>query len=95
MCVNLDKFHTILLDKHKSDYTGTKRSAGSEEVQVISSVDLLSVINLHIDRICKFASNQLNALIRLKNVLGSEETKTLINSFVQSEFNYCPLVCMR
>ena len=42
MCVNLDKSHIILLDKHKSDYTGTKRSAGSEDVQDISSVDLLS-----------------------------------------------------
>ena len=48
--------------------------------------------NLHIDIMCKSASNQLNALVRLKIYLGHEESLVLGNSFVYSNFNYCHLV---
>ena len=50
--------------------------------------------NLHIDIICKFTSNQLNVLIRLKKYFGHEERFVLVNSFISSNFNYCPLVWM-
>ena len=50
--------------------------------------------NNHISTICRSAANQLNALIRLRHFLGIEERKTLIQSFVLSNFNYCPLVWM-
>ena len=60
MFVNSVKFEAILLDKQKSDYTGTKLTVSSEEIQVLSSLDVLSVpiydelnFNLHINRICK------------------------------------------
>ena len=48
----------------------------------------------HVNRICKSAANQLNALIRLKKFLGFQERKALVNSFVLSNFNYCTLVWM-
>ena len=48
--------------------------------------------NHHINNICKSASNQLNALIRLKHILGLEERKVLVNTFVMSNFNYCSVV---
>ena len=38
------------------------------------------------------ASNQLNAIGRIQNLLGKKEKETLINSFVYANFNYCPLV---
>ena len=41
--VNPDEFQAILLNKQKSYYTGTKLTVGSEEIQVVSSVDVLSV----------------------------------------------------
>ena len=50
--------------------------------------------NNHINTICRSAANQLNALIRLRRFLGIEERKALIQSFVLSNFNYCPLVWM-
>ena len=50
--------------------------------------------NLHIDIICKSALNQLDALVRLKRYLGYEERPVLVNSFIYSNFNYCPLVWM-
>ena len=67
----------------------------------IPIVDILGIkiddrlkCNLHIDRICLKSANQLNALVRLKRFLGNEERKVLINSFVLSNFSYCPLVWM-
>ena len=38
------------------------------------------------------SSNQLNALIKLKHLLGFKERKVLVNTFVMSNFNYCSLV---
>ena len=70
-------------------------------VKVRSSVKLLGVqrdaelnFNLHMASICRSAANPLNALIRLKKFLGSEEKKVLINSYFYSNFNYCPVVWM-
>ena len=80
--VNRNKFQAILLDKQNTDYTATKLTAGSEEIQVVSSVDVIGVtidyklnFDLHIDRICKSASksNQLNAE-RLFEIRGKKDT---------------------
>ena len=56
--VNPNKFQAILLDKEKSDYTGTKLSVVCDDFQVVSSVDVLDIaiddrfnLNLHFDRI--------------------------------------------
>ena len=43
---------------------------------------------------CRSATNQLNALIRLKNLLGFAEKKVHINSFFYSKLNYCLLLWM-
>ena len=50
--------------------------------------------NNHINTIYRSLANQLNALKRLRRFLGIEERKALIQSFVLSNFNYCPLVWM-
>ena len=46
----------------------------------------------HVSDICKSTARQLNALLRLKPYLTFEARKTLIQNFVYSNFNYCPLV---
>ena len=47
-----------------------------------------------ISNICSPAANRLNALIRLSILLNFKARKLLINSYVVSNFNYCPLVWM-
>ena len=61
----------------------------------------LPILHLHeilaceIDyKLCKSAGNQLNALTRLKSFLGLKERAVLVNSFIYSNFDYCPLVWM-
>ena len=99
--VNPDNFQAIVLDKHRSSNSEVKFIIGSEQIQEVPSVDILGIaiddklnFNLHMDKICLKSANQLNALTRLKRFLENEERKVLINSFVLSNFNYCPLVWM-
>ena len=99
MIVNPDKFKSIVI--HKSSQTSKPKQflIGNDVVEVTSSVKLLRIhiddqlsFNLHISNIYKSASKQLNSLVTLKCFLGFEERNVLINSFILSNFNYCPLV---
>ena len=52
----------------------------------------------YIFTLVKKASNQLNAITRIQKFMGFKEKEILLNSFVYSNFNYCPLVgyfCLR
>ena len=99
MIANPDKFKAIILDKQNVDFSNTKISVNNENLEIVPSVKLLGIqidsqlnFNMHINNICKSAANQLNALISLNCFLGIDEKKVLVNSFVLSNFNYCPLV---
>ena len=96
---NPDKFKSIIIQKSNQTSKPKQLLIGNDVVEVASSVKLLGIhiddqlsFNLHISNICKSAFKQLNALVRLKRFLGSEERKALINSFILSNFNYCRLV---
>ena len=84
----------------KFDHMPSGFSNGNDNVTIEQSVRLLGIdlnnqlnFNLYTRKICTSAFNQLNALIRLKGFLGSGEKKVLINSFILSNFDFCPLVC--
>ena len=49
----------------------------------------------HVSDLYKSAARQLNVLIRLKSYLTFGARKILIESFVHSSFNYCPLEFLR
>ena len=36
---------------------------------------------------------QLNVIGRLRSYFGKKELEVIVNSFIYSNFNYCPLVC--
>ena len=101
MVVNPDRFQAIILDKQKRDHTDEHITVDNQQIKVVSSVKLLGLqlddklnFNLHISHICKSATNQLNALIRLKKFMNFEEKNILINSYFMANFNYCLLVWM-
>ena len=68
---------------------------------IISSEKSVTLLGIEIDNklnfekqvanICRKANNQLNAISRVQNFLGKKEKETIINSFVYSNFIYCPL----
>ena len=65
-----------------------KLSAKLTAVQIDAELSF----NLHIANICRSAAYQPDGLIRLRNFLGFEEKKVLINSYFYSNFNHWPLV---
>ena len=101
MIVNPNKFQAIVLNKKRSDLTNTNFQVDNQVIKSVSSVELLVLqiddklnFNLHISKICKSAANQLNALIRLKQFLSFHAKEVLINRYIISNLNYCPLVWM-
>ena len=46
----------------------------------------------HISRLCNEASMQLNTIFRLKKYMSQKELEVVLNSFIYSNFNYCPFV---
>ena len=97
--VNPDQFKAFVIDKKRTNCTNEKIQISNEDIQIVPSVRLLGITiddrfncNEHISNICKSAANQLSGFVRLKTFLGSNERNVLVNSFVLSNFNYCPLV---
>lgn len=98
MIVNPDKFQVMIVNRRKKLET-VKLKINEVEIPTRSSVTLLGVeidnelnFNNHISTICKKAGNKLNAIGRIQNFLRQKEKELLINTFVYSNFNYCPLV---
>ena len=96
MIVNSDKFQAMLLQKGNKNEQSHKLQIDREVTETTDSEKLLAVtidkrLNSE-EHISTQTSVQLNALNRMKVYIGKKEMKTLINSFVYSNFNYCLLV---
>ena len=72
--------------------------------QVIWESNQEKLLGIHIDKelkfkdhlltICKKARCKVTALARLAKLLPFDKKKILMNSFIESQFSYCPLVWM-
>ena len=56
------------------------------------TIDKLLTFDKHVENICKKASNQLNVLKRFSNILGQKQKLRIFQTFISSNFNYCPVV---
>ena len=48
----------------------------------------------HVTKLCQKAGQKLHALARISNFMSLEKRKLLMNSFITSQFSYCPLIWM-
>ena len=99
MIANPPKFHTILLIKNKSNSSGEKFNINGKVINSEETVKLLGItlgyrldFDPHISNICRKAATQLIVLKRLNSFIGFRERKTLVQSFIYSNFDYWPLV---
>ena len=99
MIVNPDKFQVILPEKRGNDNSNIEIKRRNEKIKSTSSVKLLGVhidnklnFNHHINKLCKSAGNQLDALTRLMSFLGLKGRGVLVNSLIYSKFDHYPLV---
>ena len=87
MIANPNKFHALFVKKDQTNTCGINLDFQGHSIKSEETVNLLSTIS-----ICKKAAAQLNVLERLKSFIGFAEKEVLVQSFVYSNFNYCPLV---
>ena len=101
MSANPGKFQGIILNRcGRFSDLHTLKIAGKEirsEIYVkLLGIDVDYKLNFetHVGMLCKKAAGQLNAIGRMNRFIDSGDRKILIQGFVQSNFNYCPLVWM-
>lgn len=58
------------------------------------TIDKELKFDTHLYQICKKASAKVTALARLVKILPFEKKKLVMNSFIESQFSYCPLLWM-
>ena len=100
MIANPEKFKAFMLTKHDEQTVGSEFNFSGITIYSSAKVDLLGVkldtklsFESHISKMCKKAAGQLNALKRLQgSVISYNTKKALAESFIISNFNYCPLV---
>ena len=94
-----EKFQAIIIDRKNQKNNPQKLTLDEKVITSSENVALLgleveSTLNFdeHKSKLCNKRTGQLNALCRMRHLIGLIERKILINSFIYSNFNYCPLV---
>ena len=82
-----NKFH-IELKLDRNTILSSERSVKALGV----TIDYRLTFNDHISACCLKAARQLNALARISKYLDIKSKKIIFNSFIRSNFEYCPLV---
>ena len=99
MIVNPEKFQAIVVKRNTKMKDSYPLNINDLTINYENSVKLLGIeidnrlsFEKHVSTLCNKASNQLNAIGRIQKFMGSKEKEVLFDSFVYSNFNYCPLV---
>ena len=88
----------LLITNHVDDIT---INVNNTIIKAEKSVKLLGVqidnelkFNEHITNLCKNANKKLHALARISHLMDKEKLRILMKAFIESQFQYCPLVWM-
>ena len=67
----------------------------SSEVKLLGiTIDYDLKFKKHINELCRKASYKLHALQRIRRYLSVDKAKLLANAYIDSQFNYAPLIWM-
>lgn len=94
---NPDKFQVMFLGTKSKTYLcleiNDRKTVSTPEVTLLGiTIDWKLQFNRHVENICKKARKKTGALMRLKNKLDTNQKLILYNSFIKSQFGYCPIV---
>ena len=98
LVLNSDKCHFMTLGtpntlpNFKCKNITIKNSASEKLLGVI--IDNKLDFTEHLNTVCKKANLKLHALNRISRFLSPEQHVLIINAYIKSLFNYCPLVWM-
>ena len=94
---NPNKFHLLLSE------TDTNLSVKVDSCEIYNSnnqkflgikIDNKLTFNEHVSGLCKKASQKLHALARVAQYMTVEKRRIIMNTFINSQFGYCPLIWM-
>ena len=98
MIVNPDKFQAMLPEKRNENNQSCLK-INYQTIKTTNCIKLLGInidsklnFDSHISDLCNKASMQLYASNRLRAYIVYKKIEILMNSFIYSNFNYCPLV---
>ena len=101
---NGSKCHLIVADLDRRHYSSKSYIYFDEYKELLESEDIVKLLGVRIDHRLKFGehirgllkkgSQKLHALMRIKKFLTEEKLKLILRTFIESQFNYCPLVWM-
>ena len=96
MKVNTGKRHLLLSGNSRATTMIDNSYIESEDEQVLLGITIDSNLTFenHINSICKKTSQKLNALGRIAPYMNIQKRRTIMKSFVTSQFRYCPLIWM-
>ena len=95
--LNKEKCH-LFMSKCRNDIS---INVGDQKIKNENTVKLLGVtfdnqlkFDNHVSKLCKNANNKLHALSRMSNFMSHNKLRNVMKAFIESEFNYCPLIWM-
>ena len=99
---NSNKCHLIVSENANRTYSSTSFIyLGNEFLECEDSIKLLGVkldsnltLNEHVTILLKKGNQKLHALIRISKYLNEHKLKLIMRTFIESQFNYCPLLWM-
>ena len=102
MVPNQGKCHLMVADINHTHYDSKSfiylENAFLESEEVVKLLGIFIDKNLtfekHINSILKKANNKFYALLRVSKYMKQEKLRILLKTFIESQFNYCPLLWM-
>ena len=94
MKVNGDKSHLFMFRSY-CKYSNQKIYV-SEDIRELlgTTIDSRLTFENYINKLCKKASQKLNALARISNYMTFDKRKIIMKAFITSQVSYCLLVWM-
>ena len=99
MKANSSKCHLIVCDLQRKHYSS--KSYVYLNLDLIESEETVKLLGLtidnkltfeeHITKLLKKGNQKLHALFRIKCFLSKEKLRIIMKTFIESQFNYCPL----
>ena len=91
---NADKCHLTASSKVPVDIqiSDIKVTSESRVKRLGIHIDNRLNFDYHVSQLCKKASKKLHALARIFKYVETSKRRVLVNSFITSQFSYCPLI---
>ena len=96
LTANPEKFYVLLSSKSSIKTKIGGISVKSSQMETLLGVSIDSELNFenYISNIYSKVSKKLNALGRIAGYITFEKRRMLFKAFIESQFNYCPLIWM-